>query len=302
MIHRRRGSNSLKLKIIQHSMKEASMMLMRSPESASLEIYRTPNSTLDGDDDDDSGLDIFCTPNADTSLMKMKSLSNLLDQVLLSGGANHLSRMKSLGNLDESSAGDTPVDLIRLRRDFETQRFNEGKMQSVNSLANGRDVIDGRVCDNSFSSRRHHSENDDPMNRLSLQSPKRRVGNTKYLGTSCESQSDARYQLMKMRSMGTITDIVNNNMKSNDPMWNGKYPLAGDGSEKKYDKTFIVPIRLEEKFDLKTNGNLCDSKKDDDVFKLPQNPSQMVPLRKEKSSSCIENIRNKGATVYDRFR
>lgn len=292
MLQRRRGSNSLKLKIIQHN-KELHMI--RSPESSPIEVYRTPNSTLDAEDDDDSGLDVFCTPNADTSLMKMKSMNNLMDSVALSGG--NLSRMKSLGRLDEGSHGDTPIDLIRLKRDFELKRFNDAKMQSMNNLANGHDVIDGNV--GGFSSRRHHSDNDDqPINRLSLQSAtKRRVGNTKYLGASGESQDDASYQLLKMRSLGTITDIVNNNMRTNDQIWRGN---TINGSGKKYDKTFVVPIRLEDRFQ-ETNGNLCD-KKDDEVFKMPHNPAQMVPLRKEKSSSCIENIKNRGSSIYDRFR
>jgi hypothetical protein len=288
MLQRRRGSNSLKLKIIQHN-KELHMM--RSPESPPLEIYRTPNSTLEVDDDDDSGLDVFCTPNADTTLMKMKSMNNLLDSVAMSGG--NLSRMKSLGRLDETIQGDTPIDLIRLKRDFELKRFNDAKMQSMNNL-NGRDVIDGNC---GFSSRRHHSDNDDhPLNRLSLQpATKRRVGNTKYLASG-ESQDDSSYQLTKMRSLGTITDIVNNNMKSNDQMWKGN---TMNGSAKKYDKSFVVPIRLEDRFQ-ETNGNLCD-KRDDEVFKMPQNPA-MVPLRKEKSSSCIESLKNRGSSIYDRFR
>lgn len=276
---------------------------MRSPESSPLEIYRTPNSTLDPDDDD-SGLDVFCTPNADSSLMKMKSMNNLLDQVALSGGI--LSRMKSLGHLDESNSGfgDTPIDLLRLKRDFETKRFNDAKMQSMNNLVNGdgHDVIDGAAV-NGFSSRRHRSENGDPINRLSLQSPKRRVGNTKYLGATGESQEDANYQLFKIRSMGTITDIVNNNMRSNDRTWKGNSIIGnGGGSAKKYDKKFVVPIRLEERLN-ETNGNVCDKKIDDDVFKVPKNSLvQMVPLRKEKSSSCIESFKNRGSSICDRFR
>lgn len=312
MIQRRRGSNSLKLKIIQHN-KEAAH-LMRSPESPPLEIYRTPNGTIDGEDDD-SGLDVFCTPNADTSLMKMKSMNNLLDQVALSGGI--LSRMKSLGHLDESinANGDTPINLIRLKRDFELKRFNDAKMQSMNSLnQNGHDDVDGGPSINGFSARRHRSENGgggggEVTNRLSLQSSsKRRVGNTKYLGACGESQEDANYHLMKIRSMGTITDIVNNNMKSSDRRWkgnslNGNVIIGGGNDAKKYDTKFVVPIKLEERF-IESNGN-CDSNRleNDDVFKVPSNTSyKLVPLRKEKSSSCIENFKSRGSSIYDRFR
>jgi hypothetical protein len=98
---------------------------------------------------------------------------------------------------------------------------------------------------------------------------------------------------MKMNSMGTINDIINNNMKNSksfDPFWN----VNRNGV--KYDKTYVVPIRLEERF-AETNGT-CD--KNDDVFKVPDNP--MLALRKEKSSSCIESMRNRGSTLYDRLR
>lgn len=278
-------------------------------------MYKTPNSTLEIDDDD-SGLDVFCTPNADLSLMKMKSLNNLYEVALLNGSENltgNLSRMKSLGQLDESCNtntnnnhknninGDTPIDLVRLKREFEMKRFNDAKIQSMNNLHNNDDGYDD--IDGGFNSRRHHSDNGSPppakeVNRLSLQTPKRRVGNTKYVGA--DSQDD-NYQLMKIHSMGTITDIVNNNMKACDRVWNG----IGSGS-RKYDKRYIVPIRLEEKYS-ETNGNHpsnhnCNNKSDD-VFKRPDTKSAtMNPLRKEKSSSCIESMKNRSSTIYDRLR
>lgn len=266
LYRKRFETNSLKLKIIQHC-KQLSQNTPDSPE-----IFRTPNTTIDADD---SAVEDFATPNGEFTLMKMKSMNNLADDF----NAMHdgrLSRKKSL-----SQNGDTPVDLVKLKNDFESKRFNDAKMQSLTNLADG-DEVDGVY------NKRHHSDSSPPVNRHSLQTPKifKRVGNTKYIG------GDANYELMKMKSMGTINDILNNNVKESknfDPFYN-----VNRG--KKYDKTFVVPVRLDERF-ADSSGK---SDKDDEVFKVPGNP--MVPLRKEKSSSCIESMRNRGSSLYDRLR
>lgn len=264
------------MKIVQHC-KQLSPNSLDSPTD---EVFRTPNTTLDVDDD-------FSTPIGDISTMKMKSMTNLLDEVEMSQNEN-LSRMKSLSQLEQEN-GDTPVDLVKLKRDFERKRFNNAQMQSLTNLTNGLDDVDGMI-----NNKRHHS--DEEPNRHSFQTPKiyKRVGNTKYVGG--ESVEDRNYQLMKMRSMGTINDIVDDNMKTSksfDRFWNAN-KIGKNG--KKYDKTFVVPIRLDEKF-VDSNGT-CDT--NDDVFKIPENP--MLALRKEKSSSCIESMRNRGSSLYDRLR
>lgn len=283
LYRKRYETNSLKLKIIQH----CKQISMNTPESPTDEMFRTPNTTLDADD---SAIDNYSTPIGDFSMMKMKSMTNLLDEVEMMHSDN-LARMKSLSELEKENS-DTPVDLIKLKRDFEVKRFNDAKMQSMSNLANGFDDNDGMII------KRHHSDNDPSpeMTRHSLQTPKiyKRVGNTKYVGG--ESVDDKNYQLMKMQSMGTINDLVNNNMrtsKSFDPFWNANRGGAG----KKYDKTYVVPIRLDDKL-AETNGN-CD--KNDDVFRVPEN-NPMLALRKEKSSSCIESMRNRGTSLYDRLR
>lgn len=303
-MHRRRESHSLKLQIIHLNRKQLS--ICKSPESPTNEQYRTPNSTIDGEDD--SGFDIFCTPSADITIMKMKSMNNLHD-ITLTNGIN-IYRMKSLGHVNETH-DDTQIDLMLLKRDVDISECIDVKVNSMNNLNGGRtredyDEIDG------ISSRRHRSENNTPplpteqQNRLSLQTPKRRVGNTKYVGADSfsESNSGPNYQLMKIHSMGTISDIVNNNMKSCDPFWNGSKGNTVNGSCKKYDKRFIVPIKLEEKY-YETNGNadnhMTHYNNDDDVFKVPHS-KEMVPLRKEKSSSCIETMKNRGSSLYDRLR
>lgn len=258
---------------------------MSTPESPTDEVFRTPNTTLDADD---SAVDEYGTPIGEFSVMKMKSMNNLLDMHI--NQPESLSRMKSMSRLDQEG-GDTPVDLVKLKQDFENKRFNNAKMQSLTNIADGDDLTDGMI------NKRHHSDNDPPFDlyRHSYQTPKtyKRVGMTKYVGA--DSVEEKNYQLMKMRSMGTINDIANGNMKgskSYDPFYNLNRNSAG----KKYDKTFVVPIRLDETF-AETNGN-CD--KNGDVFKVPENP--MLALRKEKSSSSIESMRNRGSTLYDRLR
>jgi hypothetical protein len=244
------------------------------------EIFRTPNTTIDADD---SAVDDFGTPIGDFSLMKMKSMNNLADEFEAMHDGR-LSRRKSI-----SQNGDTPNDLVKLKKDFETKRFNNAKMQSLTNLADA-DEVDGGVFN-----KRHHSDNSPPVNRHSLQTPKifKRVGNTKYVGA--ESIDEGNYELMKMKSMGTISDILNNNVKTSKSF----DPFHNVNRGKKYDKTFVVPLRLDERLNdfTETNGK-CD--KNDEVFKVPGEP--MVPLRKEKSSSSIESMRNRGSSLYDRLR
>lgn len=300
MVHRRRESHSLKLQIIHLNRKQLSVC--KSPESPTNEMYRTPNSTLDGDDD--SGFDIFCTPTADVTLMKMKSMNNLHD-VPLTNEMNIL-RMKSLGHLNESH-DNTPIDLMCSKRNDESNKFVDLDNNTEKCFKNC-DAIDGSNI------RRYHSDNSSSLiqnlsfekNRFSLQTPKRRVGNTKYVGADSfnDTNNAHNYHLMKIHSMGTISDIVNNNMKSCDPFWNTKGNIIADHG-RKYDKRFIVPIKLEEKYN-ETNGNSNHNKinindNDDDVFKAPE-MKQMIPLRKEKSSSCIESMKNRGSSIYDRLR
>ena len=279
LYRKRFESNSLKLKIIQH----CKQISLSTPDSPNDEMFRTPNTTLDADD---SALDTFSTPIGEFGVMKMKSMNNLLDAVEAMHKGN-LSRMKSLSQIEKESGGDTPVDLIKMRKDFENKRFNNAKMQSLSNLTNGDDYVDGII------NKRHHSDNSPSpeLNRLSLQTPKifKRVGNTKYVGA--DSTEEKNYQLMKMRSMGTINDKMNPS-NSFEPFWNENKIGVG----KKYDKKSVVPIRLDDRF-IETNGS-CD--KNDDVFKVPDNPN--LALRKEKSSSCIESMRTRGTAIYDRLR
>lgn len=257
-------------------------MSTHTPDSPNDEVFRTPNTTLESDD---TTYEAYSTPIGDFSAMKMKSMNNLLEGELLTPGG--MSRMKSLNHLD--CEGDTPVDLVKLKREFERK-----KMQSLTNLVEGNDVVDGMPT-----VKRHHSDNDpaSDINRHSLQTPKiyKRVGMTKYVGA--DSAEDRNYQIMKMRSMGTINDIANNNNQKSSRNFDPFYNVTGNGGiGKKYDKTFVVPICLDERF---KESNDKDGK-NGDAFKVPDNP--MLALRKEKSSSCIESMKNRGSSIYDRLR
>ncbi|XP_058819576.1 uncharacterized protein LOC131682239 isoform X2 [Topomyia yanbarensis] len=142
------------------------LRIPQSPNSDSGdEIFVTPDVTVMSDegasseDRTDSGLDEFGTPTSDIPLsrmMKMKSMNNLsvtksnifFPEIDLDSGTNqndryngtpgqqNLSRMKSLGNLSayEREFGATPVDLLKLKKDFELRRFSFAKMKSLSDL------------------------------------------------------------------------------------------------------------------------------------------------------------------------
>lgn len=144
----------------------AKLRIPQSPQSDSGdEIYVTPDVTVMSDtseDRTDSGMDEYGTPSSDvpmsSRLMKMKSMNNLsvkksnmffpedqtdsgLDERMTATvgtpvGQMNLSRMKSLGNLSayEREFGATPIDLLKLKKDFEVRRFSFAKMKSLTDL------------------------------------------------------------------------------------------------------------------------------------------------------------------------
>ncbi|XP_055599656.1 uncharacterized protein LOC129748896 isoform X2 [Uranotaenia lowii] len=130
------------------------------------EVFATPDVTVMSDegasseDRTDSGLDEFGTPTSDiplATLVKIKSMNNLSmgkngsffpddqgdsgvdekDRYYGTPGQQmNLSRMKSLGNLSayEREFGATPIDLLKLKKDFEFKRFSFAKMKSLSDL------------------------------------------------------------------------------------------------------------------------------------------------------------------------
>ncbi|XP_055539294.1 uncharacterized protein LOC129726510 isoform X2 [Wyeomyia smithii] len=143
------------------------LRIPQSPNSDSGdEIFVTPDATVMSDevgsseDRTDSGVDEFGTPTQEiplARLMKIKSMNNLSatkssiffpeielersglvegDRFVGTPGQQNLSRMKSLGNLSayEREFGATPVDLLKLKKDFELRRFSFAKMKSLSDL------------------------------------------------------------------------------------------------------------------------------------------------------------------------
>lgn len=143
------------------------LKIPQSPNSDSGDdIFITPDVTVMSDegaaseDRTDSGLDDFGTPTSEvplSTLVKIKSMNNLSvtksniffpeDEVDCDavdknrtigtpGQQMNLSRMKSLGNLSayEREFGTTPVDLLKLKKDFELRRFSCAKMKSLTNL------------------------------------------------------------------------------------------------------------------------------------------------------------------------
>lgn len=255
----RRESNSLKLKIVQNYKENE-----RSNGSPTDEIFCTPNTTLDADDDQ------FSTPiGPEFGMMKMKSMNNLSEHALARLHNSHakLSHVKSISQSDQELF-DTPVDLVKLRKEFVKNRFEGAKLHSQNQNESSEDVIDGFTS----SQQQHNDENSENFayNRHSLQTPKR-VGNTKYIGADLAES----HQLMKMRSMGMINDIMKN---------------SGPNHHDLLNQNTVKSTKLIEKF-TESNG------KADENFKMPQNP-----LRKEKSSSCIDSMKSRGNIIYNQIR
>nr|XP_029713777.1 LOW QUALITY PROTEIN: uncharacterized protein LOC109400987 [Aedes albopictus] len=143
------------------------LKIPQSPNSDSGDdIFITPDVTVMSDegaaseDRTDSGLDDFGTPTSEvplSTLVKIKSMNNLsvtksniffpeddvdcdaVDKnrtIGTPGQQMNLSRMKSLGNLSayEREFGTTPVDLLKLKKDFELRRFSCAKMKSLTNL------------------------------------------------------------------------------------------------------------------------------------------------------------------------
>ncbi|XP_065088962.1 uncharacterized protein LOC135710352 isoform X1 [Ochlerotatus camptorhynchus] len=145
----------------------AKLRIPHSPNSDSGDdIFVTPDVTVMSDEGassgerTDSGMDEFGTPTSDvplSTLIKIKSMNNLsvtksniffpeedIDcgagdknrTIGTPGQQMNLGRMKSLGNLSayEREFGTTPVDLLKLKKDFETRRFSCARMKSLTDL------------------------------------------------------------------------------------------------------------------------------------------------------------------------
>lgn len=128
-------ATSLRLKIIQNPEQKNA----KTSSLDSSEIYKTPNTTIDYGNDENS--EIFFTPTSDFPLYKMKSLTNLSlledNSTVSFNNEQSILKMPSLGNLNltdyERSFGETPIELIKNNIAIKNNRRNS-KIQSLSNL------------------------------------------------------------------------------------------------------------------------------------------------------------------------
>lgn len=214
-----------------------------SPDSEP-ELFTTPNSSIINEGD--SGTEeLFSTPLTETPIRrsyivtKIKSTGNIhtskydiinvdedqvdsgLDENLSNSRVGGLIRMKSLGNLsaNERAFGDTPKELIYLKKEFERKRFGMARMRSFSSLilddSNEKENIHFDCCpkneiqkSSTFSSIRNSN----------FKKKKIGVGDTKYIGNDETDSKHHNHALIKQKSMGTITDLKTEPVHF-DPFW-----------------------------------------------------------------------------------
>lgn len=214
-----------------------------SPDSDP-ELFTTPNSSIINEQD--SGTEeLFSTPLTETPIRrsyivtKIKSTGNIhtskydiinvdedqvdsgLDENLTNSRIGGLIRMKSLGNLsaNERAFGDTPKELIYLKKEFERKRFGMARMRSFSSLiltdSNEKENIHFDCCptneiqkSSTFSSIRNSN----------FKKKKIGVGDTKYIGNDETDSKHQNHALIKQKSMGTITDLRTEPVHF-DPFW-----------------------------------------------------------------------------------
>ncbi len=204
-----------------------------SPESDG-EIYLTPNTSVTQYSEDvvDSGMDEYGPSNGSPPLSslnyrvtKIQSMGHIPDRrrrsdqfsqydELDSGLDEKFStpdnsfgmmyKMKSMGNLSQHERlfGDTPKDLIKLKEEFERRRFGMTGRKSLTNLIvdENNDIVTAvRKRESIFSGK--------PLQINGKYKKKFGIGDTKYIGNETEIDNK-NYHLTKMKSMGTIPDIV----------------------------------------------------------------------------------------------
>lgn len=199
-----------------------------SPESDG-EIYLTPNTSIthNGDDVVDSGMDEYGPSNGSPTnyrVTKMHSMGHIPDRRRRSdyyaydeidsgldekfstpdSSFGMMYKMKSMGNLSQHERlfGDTPKDLVKLKEEFERRRFGMTGRKSLTNLIVDEDndiVTAVRKRESIFSGK--------PLQINGRYKKKFGIGDTKYIGNDTETDNK-NYHLTKMKSMGTIPDIV----------------------------------------------------------------------------------------------
>ncbi|KAG4069899.1 hypothetical protein HA402_009606 [Bradysia odoriphaga] len=197
-----------------------------SPESDG-EIYLTPNTSVTYTSEDvvDSGMDENGPSSSPPNyrVTKIQSMGHIPDRrqsdnngydEIDSGLDEKFStpdnsfgtmyKMKSMGNLSyhERLFGDTPKDLVKLKEEFERRRFGMTGRKSLTNLIVDEDndiVTAVRKRESIFSGK--------PLQINGRYKKKFGIGDTKYIGNDADADNK-NYHLTKMKSMGTIPDIV----------------------------------------------------------------------------------------------
>lgn len=227
-----------------------------SPESDG-EIYLTPNTSVTVDEDRvDSGIDdsvAYRSTNGTQrtngyrmdKIQSMGSISNRLtdvaedhvdsgvdEKICRTPETGNIYRMKSLSSLSqyERAYGATPKSLVKLKEEFEYRRramLTQQKSLS-NLLAEASDASDAEnviplvngggklhvATDKRpqfFSTRTFNQSNGKYRKRIG-------VGDTKYIGTEYDTPEQKQYHLTKIKSLGTIPDLLNERTNY-DPFW-----------------------------------------------------------------------------------
>lgn len=231
------------------------MKIPSSPDSDG-EVFTTPNSTMLDESNKDEKYnsefeEIFSTPVRDFPMQRrdrIYSMGNLSmnycyeiydDTIDTSAGFDdkfttpnnsfNLTKRKSLSNLSayEKEFGNTPIDLLKLKKEFETKRFSRARIKSLTNLTND-DLIADEIEIDKHEIRRIHplykQESDNTINyfnninvndrktnnqlhRNTFHSGKYKkkigIGDTKYIGNN-EDNDENFNTLIKMNSMSTI--------------------------------------------------------------------------------------------------
>lgn len=165
--------------------------------------------SLSDTDPSDSGLDErFSTPNQSFDLYRMRSMGNL--------------------SAMERAFGDTPKDMLKLKKEFEMKRFGLAKMRSLTNLVAGDEQINNtndELLRNPLPRERAHDISIDMKTNSSVYSSfssqrsirsnghfyhkkKIGIGDTRWVGGGCEDTDIRHFNLTRMKSLGTIPDII----------------------------------------------------------------------------------------------
>lgn len=120
-------------------------------------------------------------------------------------------RMKSLSSLDqaERSFGDTPKELLMLKEEFERRRFELTRRRSLTSLlADNEDETDAVFKQPTVPKRESIFTAKSGSTINGKYKKKFGIGDTKYIGNDDSVDSPKQFSLTKMKSLGTIPDLV----------------------------------------------------------------------------------------------